>query len=107
MAAATAVNVRQGNDTFRGIISDTWSVTATLDAGSLVDGAGESDTVAVPGVVLGDMVIAVAVAVSLVGMSVTAYVSAADVVTVRIQNESGSTVDLASATIKILVGRLI
>jgi hypothetical protein len=53
------------------------------------------------------MIIAVAVAVSLVGMSVTAYVSAADVVTVRIQNESGSTVDLASATIKILIGRLI
>jgi hypothetical protein len=107
MAAATAVNVRQGNDSFRGVISDTWSVAATLDAGSLVDGAGESDTVAVPGVLLGDVIMGISVGVSLVGMSVTAYVSAADVVTVRIQNESGSTVDLASATIKILIGRLI
>ena len=80
---------------------------ATLDAGSLVDGAGESDTVAVPGVLLGDVIMGISVGVSLVGMSVTAYVSAADVVTVRIQNESGSTVDLASATIKILIGRLI
>jgi hypothetical protein len=89
------------------MFSDTWVVTATLDAGSLVDGAGESDTVAVPGVALGDMVLGVSFAVSEAGMSVTAYVSAADTVTIRIQNESTATVDLASCKIRLVVGRLI
>ena len=41
MAAATAVVSNRDNDSFRGLFSDTWSVVATLDAGSLVDGAGE------------------------------------------------------------------
>jgi hypothetical protein len=89
------------------MFSDTWVVTATLDAGSLVDAAGETDTVAVPGVALGDMVLGCSFAVDEVGMSVTAYVSAAGVVSLRVQNESGSTVDLASTKIRIVVGRLI
>ena len=107
MASATSVTSRQGNDQFRGMFSDTWVVTATLDAGSLVDGAGETDTVAVPGVALGDMVLGVSFAVSEAGMSVTAYVSAANTVSIRVQNESGSTVDLASCKIRLVVGRLI
>jgi hypothetical protein len=107
MAAASSITSRRGNDQFRGMFSDTWVVTATLDAGSLVDGAGESDTVAVPGVALGDMVLGVSFAVSEAGMSVTAYVSAADTVTIRIQNESTATVDLASCKIRLVVGRLI
>jgi len=82
-------------------------VTATLDAGSLVDGAGETDTVAVPGVALGDMVLGISFAVDEAGMSVHAYVSAANVVSIRVQNESGSTVDLASCKIRLVVGRLI
>ena len=107
MASATSVTSRRGNDTFRGIFSDTWLVTATLDAGSLVDGAGETDTVAVPGVALGDMVLGCSFAVDESGMSVTAYVSAANVVTIRVQNESGGTVDLASCKIRLVVGRCI
>ena len=107
MAAATSVTSRRGNDQFRGMFSDTWVVTATLDAGSLNDAAGETDTVAVPGVALGDMVLGISFAVREAGMSVTGYVSAADVVTIRVQNESGSTVDLASTKIRVVVGRLI
>ena len=107
MAAATSVTSRRGNDQFRGMFSDTWVVTATLDAGSLADAAGETDTVAVPGVALGDMVLGVSFAVSEAGLTVTGYVSAADVVSLRVQNESGSTVDLASTKIRVVVGRLI
>ena len=47
MAAATAVVSVRDNESFRGLFSDTWSVVATLDAGSLGDGAGETETVAV------------------------------------------------------------
>ena len=107
MAAATAVVSNRDNDSFRGIFSDTWSVVATLDAGSLVDGAGETETVAVPGVALGDMVLGCSFAVDEVGMSVTAYVSAANVVSIRVQNESGSTVDLASCKIRLVVARTV
>jgi hypothetical protein len=105
MAAATAVVARQGNDQFRGLFSDTWSVTCILDAGSLVDGAGETETIAVPGVVLGDIVLGFSFGVDKAGVVCHAYVSAANVVTLRLQNESGSTVDLASTTVKVIIGR--
>ena len=107
MASATSVSSRRGNDQFRGMFSDTWVVTATLDAGSLVDGAGETDTVTVPGVALGDMVLGCSFAVDEAGMSVTAYVSAANTVSIRVQNESTATVDLAACKIRLVVGRLI
>lgn len=107
MASATSITSRRGNDQFRGMFSDTWVVTATLDAGSLSDTAGETDTIAVPGVALGDMVLGCSFSVDEVGLTVTGYVSAASVVSLRIQNESGSTVDLASAKIRVVVGRLI
>jgi hypothetical protein len=107
MAAATAVTVRQGNDSFRGLFSDTWSVTCTLDVGSLVDGAGETETIAVPGVVLGDAVIGFSFGVDKASVVCHAYVSAANVVTLRVQNESGSTVDLASTTVKVVIARLV
>lgn len=107
MAAATSVVSRRGNDQFRGIFSDTWVVKCTLDAGSLVDGAGETDTVAVPGVALGDMVLACSIAVDEVGLVIDGYVSAAGVVSLRIQNESGSTVDLASTTVRVVVARMV
>ena len=107
MAAATAVVVDRNNDTFRGLFSDTWSVVATLDAGSLVNGAGETETVAVPGVALGDMVLGCSFSVDEVGMSVTAYVSAANVISIRVQNESESTVDLASCKSRLVAARMV
>lgn len=105
MATATSVTVRQSNEQFRGIFNETWVVKATLNAGSLADGAGETDDVTVPGVALGDMVLGASLGVDLVGLTVTGYVSAANTVKFRVQNESGSTVDLASSTLRIVVVR--
>jgi hypothetical protein len=105
MANATSVTVRAGNDQFRGLYTNTWLVTATLNADSLVDGAGDTDTVAVPGVALGDMVLSASLAVDVAGLIVTAYVSAANTVSIRFQNETGGTVDLASATLRMVVVR--
>jgi len=107
MAAATAVVARRGNDQFRGLFSDTWSVTCTLDVDSLVDGAGTSDTITVPGVALGDIVLGISFGVSLAGLTVTGYVSAANTVTLRLQNESTATVDLASTTVDVIVARMV
>ena len=107
MATASSVTSRRGNDQFRGLFSDTWSVRATLDAGSLVDGAGETDDITIPGVALGDMVLSASLGVDLVGLTVTGYVSAANTVKFRVQNESGSTVDLASTTLRLVVVRMV
>ena len=106
MAAATAVVTERGNKQFQGMFQEMWKVSATLDVGSLADAAGSSDTITVPGVALGDIVLGFSFGVSLAGVSATAYVSAADTVTIRIQNESAGTVDLASTTVKVVVGRL-
>lgn len=75
---------------------------ATWDVASLVDGAGETKVVTVTGAALGDFVVA-SMGVDIVDMIMTAYVQAANTVEVRIQNESGSTADLASTTVKVLV----
>ena len=105
MANATSVVVRAGNDQFRRLYTNTFLVRATLDADTLADGAGDTDTVAVPGVALGDMVLSASLAVDVAGLIVTAYVSAANVVSIRFQNETGAEVNLASATLRLVVVR--
>lgn len=75
---------------------------ATWDPGSLIDAAGESKTVTVTGAKLGDFAVA-ALGVAVQGMTVSASVTADDTVIVRLQNESGGTLDLASATVRVLV----
>ncbi len=107
MAAATAVVSRRGTDTFRGLFSDTFSVVATLNASSLADGAGETNTIAVPGVKLGDIVMNISLGVDVSGISITPYVSAADTVSIRFQNETTGTLDLASTTVKCVVVRTV
>ena len=75
---------------------------ATYDAASLLDGAGATTTVTVAGAALGDFAMA-SLGVDAAGISVTAYVSAANTVSVRLQNESGGTLDLASTTLRVAV----
>lgn len=76
---------------------------ATVNVASLDDGAGATQSITVPGVALGDIVIGTSFGVDLVDMTVTAYVQAADTVEVRVQNESTATVDLASTTVRVLI----
>lgn len=71
----------------------------THDFGSLIDGAGETTTVTVTGAALGNFAQA-SLSVDLQGLTMTAWVSAADTVSVRVQNETGGTIDLGSATLR-------
>lgn len=105
MANATSVTSLQGKQQFQGIFNEMWAVKALMNVGDLADGAGETNTVAVPGVALGDIVLGASFGADAAGMTVTAYVSAANVVSVRVQNESGGAVDLAETTIKMVVAR--
>lgn len=71
----------------------------TFDPTSLADGAGETTTVTVTGAALGDMALA-SFSLTTSGITITAWVSAADTVSVRFQNESGGVLDIGSGTLK-------
>lgn len=78
------------------------SASSAYDPPSLADGVGTTTTVAVAGAVLGDFAL-VSFSLDLQGITVTAYVSAAATVSVRFQNESGGTLDLAAGTLRVKV----
>lgn len=77
---------------------------ATYDPPSLVDGAGVTTTVTVTGANLGDLA-HVSFGLDLQGILMTAYVSSANTVSVRFQNETTGTLDLASSTLRVRVQR--
>lgn len=75
---------------------------ATYDPAALVDGAGASTDVGAPGAAMGDACIA-SFGVSLQGILLTCYISAAGTASTRFQNETAGTVDLASSTLRVFV----
>ena len=72
---------------------------ATSDPANLEDGAGVTTTVTVTGAALGDFASA-SFSNDLQGVLLTAWVSAANTVSVRFQNETAGAVDLASGTLR-------
>lgn len=77
---------------------------ATYDPANLADGAGATTTVTCAGAALGDYASAT-FSLDLQGITLTAWVSAANTVSVRLQNESGGPIDLASGTLKVRAER--
>lgn len=75
---------------------------ATYDPGSLADGDGVTTTVTATGASLGDFAEA-SFSLDLQGITLTAYVSAPDTVSVRFQNETTFVKDLSSGTIRVNV----
>lgn len=74
------------------------------DPASIADGTGVTTTVSVTGAALGDFVL-VSFSLDLQGIILTGYVSAADTVSVRFQNETGAAISLESGTITAVVIR--
>jgi hypothetical protein len=95
----TAYDTRAVADTRNVLASTVLNGSTTYDPPSLADGTGTTTTVTVTGAALGDFALC-SFSLDLQGIGVTAYVSAADTVSVRFQNESGGTLDLASGTLK-------
>ena len=89
------------------MFSDTWVVKCTLDSGSVSADATDTDTVTVPGVALGDMVLGMAAGVSEAGLVRRAYVSAANTVTIVTYNPTAGSVNLASTTLQLAIARLV
>lgn len=68
----------------------------TVDVASIASGAKQLTSVTVPGASLGDFVVA-SCSLDLQGLSLTAYVSAANTVQIDMANNTGGAVDIASA----------
>ena len=73
--------------------------TATYDAPAIASMGSTTTTITVTGAVLGNYA-HVAFGISLQGIVATAYVSAANVVTIVLFNPTGAAIDLASTTVK-------
>ncbi len=75
------------------------SATTTWNPDNVANGAQTTTTITVTGAAIGD-VVAVGFSQDLQALQLTGYVSAADTVTVVLQNGTGSPVDLASGTLR-------
>lgn len=76
---------------------------ATLDFGSIAAGLSADLTITVTGAEVGDCVVPSAPAALNAGLTVFAFVSAANTVTVRLVNNTAGAVDAASATFNVVV----
>lgn len=76
------------------------STTATWNPGNLVAGAQTSTTVALTGAALGDEVTC-SFSLDLQLLQLTGYVSAANTVSVVLQNGTGGAIDLASGVLRV------
>ena len=99
--------VQQGTKQFRGMFSEMWAVTETVNFANAAVGSGTfaSVDVTVPNVAIGDMVLGVSMGVDTVDGVVWGAVTAANVVTLTLMNNSAGAIDLASTTAKFVVGR--
>jgi len=87
---------RQGARQFQDLF-DVIPFTVTVDPASHIDGAGETIAITVTGAALGDLVL-LGPGADMLDLLYTASVTAADTVSLRIQNESTVTRDVASST---------
>lgn len=81
------------------------STTTDFDNAATGSGTFDSNDIAVPGVRLGDVVEGIALGVDTVDAVVVGAVTASDVVTLTLLNNTAGAVNLASTTVKFLVLR--
>lgn len=96
------VAINNLNDTLDSSFPEPLTSSATWNPASVADKSSTTTTIAVTGAVLGNAVSA-SFSLSLAGLQLTGYVSAADTVTVVLSNLTGGAVDLASGTLKVRV----
>jgi len=99
--------VQQGVKQLQGVYNEFWLVTETVNFANAATGSGTfaSVDITVPGVALGDVVYGISMGVDTIDGVVGGAVTAANVVTVTLLNNSAGAIDLASTTCKFVVGR--
>lgn len=98
-SALGGYDTRTVADTRNVLASNVLNGSATYDPPSLTDGSEASTTVTVTGAVLGDFALA-SFSLSTQGIKLAAEVTAANTVTVNLNNKTGGTLDLASGTLR-------
>lgn len=88
-----------------GVITGLLFGSKTFDWPSIASGAQSTTTVTVTGAALGDVVLGVTMSISGGGLTFRGDVTAANTVTVTANNLTGGAVDLASATLSVLVAK--
>ena len=99
--------VYQGKQQLSGLFNEMWMVTETVNFANAAVGSGTfaSVDVTVPNVAMGDIVMGVSAGVDTVDAVIAGAVTAANVVTLTLLNNSAGAIDLASTTCKFIVGR--
>lgn len=99
--------VQRGTQQFQGVFSEFWTVKETVNFANAAVGSGTfaSADVTVPGVALGDAVGFISAGVDTVDGVIGGAVTAANTVTLTLMNNSAGAIDLASTTLKFVVGR--
>jgi len=107
MAAASSVIHERGRKQLGGLFSEMWLVKATWDPAAAAAGAQTTaDTITVPGVAVGDMVVGLSFSGEVAASPIIrARVTAADTVVLAIISGTGVTGDMASGTLRLVIGR--
>lgn len=103
-----AITVHRGIKQFQGVFSEMWLVKeSALNFANAATGSGTfaSLDLTVPGVALGDIVMGISVGVDTVDAVIGGAVTAANIVTLTLMNNSAGAIDLASTAGKFIVGR--
>lgn len=88
--AASVIKYERGSKQFQGMFTEMWNATLTVDPASIAAGAEDTATFTIPGVALGDLVIAWSAGVNITGdADVDVFVSAANTITIRISINRG------------------
>lgn len=105
MATTANKNSRINAVSWRRVYDGVVAVTATWDPASVASKGSAIDTITVPGLALGDIVLGVSFSLDLAAILLGAYVSAANTLTVYLTNNTAGAVDLASGTIRAVVAK--
>ena len=107
--AGTAAVTMRHRQQFQGLFTDVFAISITgANPANIAAGAEDTQTYTVTGLALGDVVLGISLSVDrTVDGDISAYVSAANTLTIRISNLNGASgLDYAAGTtIKVLVGR--
>lgn len=87
-----------------GVVPAIYTATVTWDAGAITDGNEEVKEITVNGARLGDICVPY-FSIDVADLALTAQVTAADTVTAQLLNNTGGTIDLASATLSVMVNK--
>lgn len=102
---AAALDTTPTLDIAREFQSFVYEGSKTYDAPSIATLASTTTTVTVTGAAVGDFVDSVSFGLSLAGLQVTGEVTAANTITLTLQNPTAAAIDLASTTVRVRVGK--